>query len=257
MSNLHDKQPVTTTLLRQCWIIPRIALIIAVVELVVMIIISWSPYEFPFFAEAVLDASLLVLFTTPLIFKFVAKPFLSQRDEAVMKLSHMAQHDPLTQLPNRRLLSEYLEKGLASSERHHTYGAIMVIDLDGFKTVNDTYGHDIGDRLLIEVAERLKAGVRAEDLVSRTGGDEFIIVLLQLSEDEHIARRFAEMVAEKIQENINVPFQIQNKDLNVGCSIGVRMIGGKRQGAQISIKEADLAMYLAKKSGGGSINFFS
>jgi diguanylate cyclase (GGDEF)-like protein len=205
---------------------------------------------------AVIDILLLVLITTPLIYFWVVNPFVAARDEAINHINHLAHTDPLTTLPNRRLLSKCFEKYMASAARHQSGGAILLMDLDGFKELNDLHGHDTGDQVLIEVARRIQSIIRAEDVAARLGGDEFIILIHHLDADEQKARHDALLVAEKLVDLIAQPIQCNGETLHVGTSIGVRLFSSEILDTETAIKQADIAMYQAKQEGKGRAVFF-
>ncbi len=182
---------------------------------------------------------------------------LKKSEEAIRELAF---RDYLTHLPNRRMFAEYFAFMLAQSKRNRKHGALMVIDLDNFKSLNDAFGHNIGDMLLIEVAQRLILSVRAVDMVVRFGGDEFIVVLGDLSSVEESAKIEAVNVATKILEKISQPYKIsfgENKEKkivhNSTASIGVTLFGHEIQNQEKLFEEADRAMYMAKKQGGNQI----
>ena len=133
---------------------------------------------------------------------------------------------------------------------------MLLIDLDGFKLVNDSYGHEAGDAVLVEIAKRLQSIVRSEDIVGRLGGDEFIVLLHRLGGDERLAHDRALRVAETLIKTISKPFYFNGKTLQVGASIGVRLLGFEEQDTETAISEADSAMYRAKEAGRGCAVFF-
>ena len=182
---------------------------------------------------------------------------ITQRKRAEQEIKDLAFFDPLTGLPNRRLLLDRLHHAVASCRRNRRTGALLFIDLDNFKSLNDTLGHDQGDVLLQQVALRLRASVpRASDTVARHGGDEFVIVLEDLSvEAEHIARQ-AEMVAEKIQAGFAAPFTLDHHQHHSSASIGVALFDEDIGDVDALLKRADLAMYQAKTAGRNAIRFF-
>jgi len=181
---------------------------------------------------------------------------ITQRKQAEAQIRNLAFYDVLTQLPNRRLLLDRLGHALASSQRYSRFGAILFLDLDNFKVINDTQGHDVGDLLLSEVAQRLQACVREDDSVARLGGDEFVALLENLHHDEAIAAAQAEMVAEKIRDAINQPFSIQRREFHSTPSIGISLFFGRRVSIDELLKRADVAMYQAKDAGRNAIRFF-
>ena len=208
------------------------------------------------YSEATFDLILLALLSTPLIYILVIKPFVIARDEALDHINHLAHTDPLTLLPNRRLLLLHLEKCLAGAVRHKAHGAILLMDLDGFKDINDIYGHHAGDKVLIETAKRILAHTRAEDVTGRLGGDEFILSIQHLDTDDQIARDTARSVAEKLVNAIGKPIDFNGEQLNVSASIGIRFLGLEETDTKTVLRDADTAMYQAKKMGRGCAIFF-
>ncbi|MDD3883306.1 MAG: diguanylate cyclase [Gallionella sp.] len=177
---------------------------------------------------------------------------ISERRLAEEKIRHMAQHDSLTSLPNRMLFSELTERALASARREQTRLALVFVDLDKFKPVNDTYGHGVGDLLLKEVAIRIRQCLRDSDTVGRIGGDEFVMLLPQVGSAEN-----ALVIANKVRETLNRPFLISGKTLAISSSMGVALY--PEHGAnQIDLEaHADFAMYHAKASGRNQVSLFS
>ena len=171
-------------------------------------------------------------------------------------IHRLAFFDVLTGLPNRRLLMDRIDKLLASSERGGTWSAVMFIDLDRFKTINDARGHAIGDALLCNAAERLSRLMRKADTVARIGGDEFVVLLGHLSAEPQAATHAALLVAEKIRAAIAEEFEIEGQSYNSTASIGVTMLPKAGQTAQDLLREADTAMYRAKSEGRNGIAFF-
>jgi diguanylate cyclase (GGDEF)-like protein/PAS domain S-box-containing protein len=167
----------------------------------------------------------------------------------------MAFYDALTQLPNRRLFNERFHLALAASARYGDYGAILFIDLDRFKPLNDTFGHDYGDLLLIEVSVRIKACVREVDTVARFGGDEFVVLLESVSSDREDAIRKAGLVAEKIREDLSCPYYLKDQEHSCSPSIGVSLFHGGAEQMDELIRHADAAMYQAKDAGGNTVRF--
>jgi two-component system cell cycle response regulator len=167
-----------------------------------------------------------------------------QLEQYSLALESMALHDALTGLPNRRLLFDRLALGIAHARRNSSTMAVMCLDLDGFKQINDTLGHDAGDALLRMVADRLVAAVREEDTVARLGGDEFVIALWESSHAGAVAR-----LAEKVVQAVSEPYQIQGHDVHITVSVGVGMYPTHGEAVETLIKSADLALYEAKRSG--------
>ena len=168
-----------------------------------------------------------------------------------LKLSHLAQHDPLTDLPNRTLLKDRLNQAVALARRHGNRVAVLFIDMDRFKHVNDSLGHAIGDKLLQDVGKRLMAAVRSSDTVSRHGGDEFVVVLPEIEQAHHAARH-----AEKIQAALSAPYAIAGHDLRVNISVGISIFPDDGHNAEALIQCADTAMYHAKENGRNTYWFF-
>lgn len=176
---------------------------------------------------------------------------ISERKEVEAKMAHMAQHDPLTGLPNRALFSDRLERALAASRRSGIPTALMFLDLDKFKPVNDTYGHAVGDVLLQQAAERMKAALRASDTVGRIGGDEFVVLLPAVERMED-----ALVVAEKLLAALREPFIIEGRSVEVSCSIGIALHPEDGRDEIELSKNADTAMYWAKSDGGDCARLF-
>ena len=181
---------------------------------------------------------------------------ISQRKAAEEEIQRLAFYDPLTQLPNRRLLLDRLQHALASSARTGRMGALLFIDLDNFKVLNDTLGHDQGDLLLKQVAQRLLACVREGDSVARLGGDEFVIVLEDLSTVANEAAAQAESVGEKILAALDGPYDLEEQKYHNTPSIGITLFCGHLNSVDELMKYADLAMYEAKKAGRFTLRFF-
>ena len=166
-----------------------------------------------------------------------------QRERDIAKAHHLAYHDKLTGLPNRALLLDRLQQGLNRAKRRQTFLALLVLDLDGFKNVNDTLGHAAGDSLLQHVAERLQSCTRRSDTVCRYGGDEFVLLLPEIED-----RNFALDVAQKVGERLAKPYLVHDTSIAVPASIGVAVYptDARCQGKLIS--QADVAMYRAKSA---------
>jgi len=237
-------------------VVVRIAIIISTVELLIMLMLLVSPYETSIYAEAAFDTVLLAVLSIPAIYIWVIKPFVNARDDALAQISHLALTDPLTHLANRRLISKHLGTIIAGRVRHKDYGAVLLMDLDGFKPVNDDHGHDAGDALLVEIAARFRSIVRSEDVAGRLGGDEFVVLIYRLSADERKARDMALLIAENLIRIVNKPFDFNGKILQVGASIGIRLLGFEEMDTVAAMSEADIAMYRAKQAGGGCAVFF-
>ncbi len=181
---------------------------------------------------------------------------ITQRKAAEEEIRHLAYYDALTQLPNRRLLLDRLQQALLTSQRTGRQAALMFIDLDHFKLINDTQGHDKGDILLQEVAQRLLKTVRAGDTVARLGGDEFVVLLEELSLYIDEAATQADAIAKKILHTVNQAYILDNNEVKSSCSIGVVLFTDTKASAEDLMKHADLAMYQAKESGRHAVRFF-
>lgn len=181
---------------------------------------------------------------------------ITTRKVAEDEIKHLAFYDHLTQLPNRRLLLDRLQQALASSARSCRRGALLFIDLDNFKTLNDTLGHDMGDQLLQQVAQRLATCVREGDTVARQGGDEFVVMLEGLSERPEEAATESKTVAEKILATLNQPYLLAGNENRSTPSIGITLFGGHQASIEELLKQADLAMYQSKTGGRNTLRFF-
>jgi len=184
---------------------------------------------------------------------------ITERKQVEEQIRSLAYFDALTKLPNRRLLMDRLAHALVASHRSREFGALLILDLDHFKTLNDTQGHDVGDRLLVEVARRLSASVREEDSVCRLGGDEFVVMLEALGQDEQHAANQAEMIAEKVRLALNQPYSLNLNEAKFHgtTSIGLTLFRGQDASADVLLKQADVALYQAKDAGRNLVRFFN
>jgi len=181
---------------------------------------------------------------------------ISERKVAEGRIEELAFFDQLTMLPNRTLLQDRMQQAFAASSRSGGYGALLFIDLDNFKTLNDTLGHDIGDELLKQAAQRLRLCVRDGDSVARLGGDEFVVVLVGLSLNAGEAATAVEAVAEKILVSLRQPYQLANAYHQTSASIGISLFKGDGTSIDELMKQADLAMYKSKEAGRNTLRFF-
>jgi diguanylate cyclase (GGDEF)-like protein/PAS domain S-box-containing protein len=181
---------------------------------------------------------------------------ITERKAAEEEIEHLAFYDTLTQLPNRQLLMDSLRTALSHTGNPDKTGALMFIDLDNFKVLNDTRGHATGDLLLQKVAARLNSCVRLRDTVGRLGGDEFVVLLEDLGDDPPLARKKAEVVAQKILTTLSEPCDLSGLDYDGTCSIGITLITQHEKSVGDLLKQADLAMYQAKGAGRNTICFF-
>lgn len=180
----------------------------------------------------------------------------AQLDLMNAALHALSTSDPLTQLPNRRLLMDRLRQALNARIRSGRSGALLYIDLDDFKALNDTLGHDRGDSLLQQVARRLEFCVREGDVIARIGGDEFVIILEDLSEELVEAATQAETVGEKVLRALSQPYRFPSHEFRSTSSIGVALFNDDTQTAEELLRQADIAMYQAKKAGRNALRFF-
>jgi diguanylate cyclase (GGDEF)-like protein/PAS domain S-box-containing protein len=181
---------------------------------------------------------------------------ITSRKAAETEITHLAFYDPLTRLPNRRLLQDRLKQALISSGRNKKFGVLMFVDLDNFKNLNDTLGHHFGDMLLEQVAHRLSETVREGDTVARLGGDEFVVMLEGICESGQEAATHSEVVAKKILAALSRPYTLGSHPYNNSCSIGITLFSDKQETVDELLKRADLAMYQAKASGRNALRFF-
>ena len=172
------------------------------------------------------------------------------------QLVYLAYHDSLTRLPNRRMFMDRLKHAMAAADRSAHYSALLFIDLDDFKTLNDTLGHDMGDLLLQEVAARLSSGVRECDTVARLGGDEFVVMLEQLGKDKPSAIAYTEKIAHKLIARLDQEYQLGVHDYRCTPSVGATIFLGNEQTADELLKQADIAMYQSKRGGRNQLSLF-
>ncbi|MFB1486372.1 MULTISPECIES: putative bifunctional diguanylate cyclase/phosphodiesterase [unclassified Thiocapsa] len=180
----------------------------------------------------------------------------TERQRAEEAIKHLAFFDPLTGLPNRRLLMDRLDRAVSATRRSHLMGALIFVDLDDFKTLNDTLGHDQGDRLLRQVAKRLSSCIRETDTLARLGGDEFVVMLERLSGRAEEAATQAEVIANKLLAALREPCALENHEYRCSASMGVTLFGRRPVSVEELMKQADLAMYRAKAAGRDTLRFF-
>jgi diguanylate cyclase (GGDEF)-like protein len=181
---------------------------------------------------------------------------ISIEKQSEQDIHQLAFYDPLTGLPNRRLLLDRLQQASTNSLRTGNHGALLFLDLDHFKTINDTQGHSMGDQLLIEVGRRLQTYVREGDTVSRLGGDEFVIVLEGLSSQADEAANQTKVIAEKIRAALDMPYLLNQHEFHATSSIGISLFYGQNNNTEELLQHADVAMYQAKSAGRNAIRFF-
>ncbi len=181
---------------------------------------------------------------------------ISERKQAEKEIEHLAFYDALTGLPNRRLLIERLQLALLATARHDMYSAVLFIDLDNFKDLNDSMGHDVGDMLLKQVAQRLQGSVREVDTVARLGGDEFVVMLEQLGSDAASVTARVEQIGRKILGHLNQVYQLGDLEHHSTPSVGVALMSRQVASVDDLLKQADLAMYESKSAGRNTMRFF-
>lgn len=177
---------------------------------------------------------------------------ITERKNMEERMRHMAHHDLLTGLPNRTLINERLQQAVIKARRDKAHMAVMFLDLDKFKPVNDTLGHEVGDLLLKQVAGRLSGSVRASDTVARLGGDEFVVLLHAVDHEKDAA-----VVAGKMLHALNQPFLVDGHDISISGSIGIAVYPQHGEDEKLLLINADIAMYQAKKNGRNEYRFFA
>ena len=215
--------------------------LIAVTETILMMTVNieLEARQLPSWARAVTDAGLLTIICAPFLLSYY------------LRLLRVAYHDCLTGLPNRILFQDRLSQGIALAKREDRYCALIYLDLDRFKPVNDTYGHHVGDQVLKLVADRLRQCVRESDMVARLSGDEFMIILPQIKE-----KNDAEAVVKKIIVELSKPFYVRNEHhLQLDVSVGIAIYPDNGNNGDLLLKAADDAMYHAKGDGGSAYCF--
>jgi diguanylate cyclase (GGDEF)-like protein/PAS domain S-box-containing protein len=181
---------------------------------------------------------------------------ISEKSQTSARIEHLAYFDPLTGLANRRLLDDRLQQTLAACARHPVYCALVFLDLDNFKALNDGFGHDKGDALLAEVAQRLQTCVREEDTIARFGGDEFVVLVRNLGLDTAEAAANAETVGRKIVEQLSLPYVLKGASFNATASVGITLFNNDATGVKDLLQHADVAMYQAKTAGKNTLRFY-
>ncbi|MGB7298461.1 MAG: EAL domain-containing protein [Burkholderiaceae bacterium] len=182
---------------------------------------------------------------------------ITERKQAEEKIRRLAFTDPLTDLPNRRLILERLTQRLEITGKEKSFGAILLLDLDRFKTLNDTLGHEVGDQLLMQVSRRLQHSVRGSDTVGRLGGDEFLIVLNELSRTAHDAAGAAEAIAGSVRDVLARPFTLNGMTIESGASIGICLFSGEPTSIDTLLRHADLALMQARQAGRHMVRFYN
>ncbi len=181
---------------------------------------------------------------------------ITERKQSEEEIHNLAFYDALTKLPNRRLFVERFQVALTASARRNDYGAVLFIDLDRFKSLNDTLGHDYGDLLLMEVGMRIKSSIRETDTVARFGGDEFVVLLEAVSDNAHDATRKIALLAEKVRKALTRPYMLKKHMHHSSPSIGISLYHGNAESLETLLEHADMAMYQAKRSGRNAVRLF-
>lgn len=181
---------------------------------------------------------------------------ITARKKAEEEIRNLAFYDALTKLPNRRLLLDRMGLALTASVRSRHYGAVLFLDMDKFKTLNDTQGHDYGDLMLVEVAQRIRECVRETDTVARLGGDEFVVLIEDIDHQAEEASQKVATIAEKIRASLTEPYLLRSHEHHSSPSIGVCLFLGNEEPVEVLLKHADMAMYQAKESGRNTVRFF-
>lgn len=174
---------------------------------------------------------------------------ITERKQEEERIYHLAMHDALTGLPNREHFYNHLEKTINTMTESQQYAALLLLDLDNFKDINDKMGHDMGDKLLRQVAGQLRESLREEDTVARLGGDEFVILLANLNENIHTATEQAALLAERIRQSLAMRFTAGSLHANCSCSIGLVLFNADKKSKTELMKQADIALYQAKNQG--------
>lgn len=247
------------SLLSSKQVIVRISIIIVLSEFLIMLALGAIPAQLGVYQTALLDVVLLAALASPAIYLWVIRYFVIARDQALAEVRALAMTDPLTKLANRRMLAMNLERFIRGCCSHEVNGALLLIDLDGFKTINDNFGHDVGDFVLIEVARRIESVTRNSDTAARLGGDEFVILISRLKVDRFASEQDALILSERLIKKIEQPIHYDEWQLTVSASIGIRLLNSNvvalnlDYAKQVSkvIADADRSMYEAKKNGKG------
>lgn len=234
----------------------RISIIMMGAEILITLMMQAFPNKMNIYEIAIVDAIALALLSVIPISIYVIKPFLDARAQTLVQIRKMSLTDPLTQLPNRRLVVDHLDRVVAGCTRHNEYCAVLLINLDNFRLINERYGYETGDNVLVEVARRLHSIVRANDIVGRIGGDEFAVLLERLESDKGTTGDRVKQIAKKLVAAIDMPIAVHSKSLHVSASIGIRLLGKEPINTDTAMNEADNAMYRAKEVGGGRAVIF-
>jgi len=235
----------------------RVSIIITAIEVLVVPVLLVLSGSLSTQTLVILNAVVLVIFAIPIISINVIKPYIDERARTLVNLRNMATTDPLTKLANRHLIMEHLERVVAGCTRHHEYCAVLVINLDDFRLINERYGYEVGDAVLVEVARRLRATNRSSDIVGRIDGDEFVVLLERQESDMEITGNRIQKIADKFVRMINMPIKARSSVVHVTASVGIRLLGFEPIDTDTAIREANIAMYRAKEAGGDCAIIFN
>ncbi len=233
-------------------VIFRIAVIILLIEMAIMVAFSVVEVELPGYAEVFIDAFSLVLLSTPIIYVWVIKPFVDMRDRAIKEVSYLASNDPLTGLPNREKFLTVLEHMLKMTMNEGTKIAVLLLDMNRFKVIHDTFGHSISNQVIKHVADKLQSSVGEEALIARVGPDQFAILVQNKQSDDALFH-----LAKRILSIIEVPIAHERHLFSMEACIGISEFPKDADNAEVLLKYANNAMRKAKSSEQDSIAFFT
>jgi diguanylate cyclase (GGDEF)-like protein len=233
-------------------------LVLALSPIIVQFLLINNDISLPMTAMSILFMIMLIVSAKRLNGTIIDSLRIRKEHEiAEATIRHQALYDELTDLPNRRLLLDTLKQEIANSKRHHRFGAVLFVDLDRFKRINDSLGHRFGDELLVQVAQRISSRLRTEDIAARLGGDEFVVLLSEVGINRELAITQSERVANEIKELFENPFDILSQRIYLTVSIGISLYPTDNISAEDLIQYADVAMYKAKNEGRNQVRIFT
>lgn len=227
-------------------VVAKVLMILAIVEYGLIALLGQTLFQVDSTSSAILDVALLSGISAPITYLWVIRPFILDRHEAVTQANHLALHDSLTGLPNRRLVDIHLHQTLHDCARSHQHAALVMIDLNNFKPINENYGHEAGDHALKFVSEQINESIRKVDIAGRTGGDEFMLILMNLGATIDNASALVSQIIERTHEHIERAFQWDDHTFELSASIGVRIITPEDDLITPIVHDADIAMFEAK-----------